>query len=139
MKLKTVKFIDVCYEMEEEVGEKFTLVSFTEFGFPYTLQFKLKKIDVVRYAQYPHALELVFRKKQARTDRRMVFLPGQEILIWRGWVDPDVDMWKGGTERYGDVTVNTGLNSFDDKYLKIAKFSVGRLPDIEYFGGKSHD
>ena len=114
-------------------GEKYTVVGFTDFGYPYSIQFRLIKAEVESYAQYDESLNLIFRKKNARKHNScLVFLPKQEFIIWEGWVNPDVDMWKGNKEIKEDMIIREALFPFDHQYLKNAIESVDKDPIIIY-------
>lgn len=108
MKLATIESI-------LEVGRKYTLVKFTDYGFPYAVQFKPKAFVIKPYAQYPETAYLQFRAKGMQRDNTIRIMPTDKFLIFRGWVKPDVDMYKGMGE---------SLVCFADEYIDIARNSI---------------
>mgnify|MGYP001367553671 CR=1 FL=1 len=114
-------------------GEKYTAVSFTEFGYPFSVQFRLVNAVVEPYAQYDEVLKLIIKKKGAKKyDSLLMCCPYQKLIIWEGWVNPDVDMWKGRVEVKEDVIIREALFAFDPRYLKYAIESVDKDPIIIY-------
>jgi hypothetical protein len=119
-----------------EVGKKYTLASMGEFGFPHAMNFVLTKIDFEKYAQYNDAVKIQYKGKGKRLERAQWLLPYSQVIIWPGWVSPNVEMY-GEAEpgKTPGVTVSRSkFLSFDKGYMGIARASVEGEPLVEYMG-----
>lgn len=110
-------FFNELEALQSEQEEKFTLLSFCEFGLPYVIQFRLVKAEVDSYAQYDEAFFITARKKRARNPILLRFLPHEEFVIWKGWINPNLRIYDIKSET-SFVQVRRGrYSSFDNRYL----------------------
>lgn len=117
-----------------EPGRKYTLVSFSEFGFPYQIQFVLKGMRYEPYAQYKESYCMIYRQPRQRQDRMIRFYGIKQYIIWEGWVYPKTDMY--GSPRVnnypeGQVTVRESWQCFDARYMQRALATVSQAPFIQ--------
>ena len=122
MKLETINSI-------WENGRKYTLVKFNDFGFPYSMPFTAHDFRIQPYAQYPETGLLVIKPKGKRNLRGIRIYPHSKFLIFKGWVDPDVEMYRDyDFSDDGQVECKKSLLCFASEYMEIARNSV--LPEL---------
>lgn len=105
-------------------GKKYTFVGFSEFGFPFSIQFVLIDVQVKKYAQYENIPHLIIRPKNCRSLRIKRIFPEDRFIIWEGWVKPNVNIWES-TEN--GMSQSRHL-SFSSGYLRDALVSVAQEP-----------
>ena len=119
------------------VGKQYTIVSFSEFGFPYAYRFKLVKIWFAPYAQHNKACWMHILPVGKRKAREITLYDIKQFIIWEGYVYPRIDMYVAqSVNDYGTGAVVTrkSLTCFDPEYMRIALYSVRTLdPVIQWF------
>lgn len=115
------------------LDEKYTILWMSGFGMGLSeMKGTLEKIELCSYAQYGEAVKITlkpFRKKKSVT---MVFYPGKDFMVYRGYVEADTDMVRVITV-YNGLNVGETLLAFDPEYFEIAKRSVKEKPVFECF------
>ena len=116
-------------------GQKVTIFKCNDFGFPYTLQTKIEKVEYKDYAQYKSIPCIQHRPKRKRTSYVIKFTDNEKTLIFDGWVDINVDMWATSNTNSNGVTTRRSLQCFDNGYFDIAMKQAAQLnikPIIHY-------
>lgn len=121
-----------------KIGSKYTLVSFSEFGFPYDMQFTLLGIRREPYAQYPVSYVLEFMQKGKRKARQMRFYDIKRVIIWDGFVAPETGMYAATSRNKdfsdGPVSIERSWTCFDPRYMARALNSVTQDPVVDSDG-----
>lgn len=114
--------------LDLKIGEKYTIVRYSDLGFLFSVQLTVQKTDTVPWAQYAETVILWYRKKFERKPKGMRFCPRDQFLVFSGWVEVNTDMWvEKGTSGAGFATKKS-LPSFSQEYLKRALASVPAKP-----------
>jgi hypothetical protein len=112
--------------------EKVTIIKFSEFGFPVIRNTVINKAEVKPYAQYNESLQLVHRPKRKRTSYRMTILPYEDVIIYKGWLDLDLEKLTYNIEEGKDVTVKQSKYcSFDNKFLNDVMKNIKAEPIVK--------
>lgn len=117
-----------------KTGAKYTLVGFSEFGFPYQVQMILSRIVIEPYAQYPVSYLLIFKQQGKRKERQIRFYDMKKFIVWEGWVYPNTEMYVSRSLKdyeSGPVEISKSWVCFDQRYLTCALLSVDREPFIQ--------
>lgn len=112
-----------------EWGQEYTLVKYGEFGFLFSVKFKLLEVRVQPYAQYPESVMLVGKPYKKRNAYGWRILPQDRFAIWRGYKEVRTSMWVQ-QENAGSATIKRSLLSCDGEYLRMALDSVVEPPLI---------
>ncbi len=106
---------------ELKPGHKYTLVYFTEFGFPVAQKITFSSMSFTTYAQHSDVVKLVFTpfRKRSKYSRRFY---NCSLMIFEGWQDMD--------ESVTDEIIR------DDGEIKVMKskytcFSASYIEDLE--------
>ncbi|MCP1185069.1 hypothetical protein [Paenibacillus sp. 1781tsa1] len=115
-----------------EEGRKVSIVKFTEFGFPQLIHTVVQSVKVDRYAQYDNALYITHKPKRKRSNWVEIILPYQEVTVYEGWIDFDIDAISLTTITSNQhVTVKQSrYSSFDPRYMADIKSSLSISPLI---------
>lgn len=114
-----------------EVGKSYTLVKYGEFGFPYSVQFKLIKMEIKPYAQYTESLLLYFVVKGKRKQSGIRLYGNNRLAIWEGFENPNVEMFDAPVMGESGLIVKKSFGtSFDSSYMSRALKSVEAKPII---------
>ena len=108
-------------------GDRYTIVWMGEFGFPCSRQITLTSVRKDRYAQYTEAYYVTFVPRGKRKNRQVVFYGKKAVIVWPGWVSPDVTMYRNTEIKdtdTGSVAVSKSFPCFDERYMTIALESV---------------
>lgn len=102
-------------------GHKYTLVYFSEFGFPVAQKITFDSMSLTTYAQHSDVVKLVFTpyRKRSKYSRRFY---NSSLMIFEGWQDMD------------ESATNEILK--DDGQIKVTKskyscFSASYIEDLE--------
>lgn len=118
MKLETLESI-------WEVGRKYTIVKYSEMGFPHAIQFTAKAMTIEPWAQYPKIARLICLPKGKRNGIVIRLNPKSMFLLFDGWVKPDVNMYRDfDFANNGQVECKKTLLCFSPEYMEIARNSV---------------
>lgn len=111
-------------------GSKVTIVRFSEFGFPQLVHTVVESVKVDKYAQYDDALYITHKPKRKRSNWTDVVLPYQDVTVFSGWIDFDIDSMSNVTvksDRF--VTVKQSkYTSFDPRFMEDIKSSLSIAP-----------
>jgi hypothetical protein len=99
------------------IGEKVTIVKFSEFGFPVVFETVLHKVENEPYAQYKESLVLIHKPKRKRTLWKNRILPNEELLVYHGWLNIKDEMFYNITKTAGMTMKESKYGCFDDQYL----------------------
>lgn len=113
-----------------KLGEKYTLVSMGEFGFPYKVQGVIVAVEFRPYAQYDDAVRITIKPKHKRKMYMYTFYGSKPLIVWNGHVEANTEMITSSSEENG-VTVMRSRLSLDPQYLIDAKNSVKDAPIFE--------
>ncbi|PYE51617.1 hypothetical protein HUB98_06250 [Paenibacillus barcinonensis] len=115
-----------------ELGHKVSIVKFSEFGFPQLTHTVIESVKVDRYAQYENALYITHKPKRKRTNWVEIILPYQEVAVYDGWIDFDIDAISLTTITSNQhITVKQSkYTSFDSRYMADIKSSLSISPLI---------
>lgn len=115
--------------LQLQEGQKYTIWSLGNFGFPACMNIKVISVECRRYAQHEKSILLRFTQKRGRRVMQLNILPGEAFIIWPGWINPDSEMY-GQTEKCENgVTIRRSrFASFDRQYLQAALDSVSIQP-----------
>ncbi|MFE6075749.1 hypothetical protein ACFVQB_14855 [Paenibacillus sp. NPDC057886] len=112
------------------VGSKVTIVKFSEFGFPQMIHTVIESVKADKYAQYDDALYISHKPKRKRSVWTDIILPYQDVTVFNGWIDFDVDSLSTVTVKSDQfVTVKQSkYTSFDPRYMDDIKSSLSITP-----------
>jgi hypothetical protein len=115
---KPSKITEAAEMLKSCEGEKVTIVKFNDFGFPVVFETVLKGIANKPYAQYNEALWITHKPKRKRNLYRNIILPNENILVYRGWLNIDINKsaYTISNEK-GMVVQQSKYGCFDDQYL----------------------
>ncbi|AJA41515.1 hypothetical protein AXJ14_gp196 [Geobacillus virus E3] len=99
------------------IGEKVTIVKFSEFGFPVVFETVLNKVINEPYAQYKESLVLIHKPKRKRTLWKNRILPKDELLVYRGWLNIKDEMFYNITKTAAMTMKESKYGCFDEQYL----------------------
>lgn len=111
-------------------GKKYTIWFFNDFGFPCTMQIRLVKVEVRPYAQYPEVVVLSCVPKGKRNAWSTVIKPGQNFIVWLGWIEVKADMYVKSEITKEGYTVRESRLCFDQVYMEDAINSVEEKPIV---------
>lgn len=123
---RTSEFRDL---LRLEVGKRYTVLVNNELGFGVSaVQITLDSIRVGRYAQYSDCINLVFKRKGARSLAGMAFYGSKSFAIFEGWVELNTDPF-GPAEDQGPVIVRKmKYASCDERFMSDAIASAKVAP-----------
>nr|WP_222125651.1 hypothetical protein [Paenibacillus xylanexedens] len=115
-----------------ETGRKLSIVKFSEFGFPQLIHTVIESVNVDHYAQFDNALYITHKPKRKRTNWTDIILPYQEVLVYDGWIDLDIDsVSRNIIISNRSVTVKQSkYSSFDSQYMSDIKTKLNLNPLI---------
>lgn len=115
-----------------KTGRKVSMVKFSEFDFPQLIHTVIESVKVNRYAQYDGALYITHKPKRKRTNWTDIVLPYQEVIVYDGWIDFDIDSISHQTITSNQsITVKQSkYTSFDPQYLSDIKSNLNLNPLI---------
>ena len=116
--------------MKLEKDGKYTILSFGEFGFPYSRKITLKSASIEKYAQYDKSIKITFVQKSCRTLLATRIHGCKEVYFFQGWIDLDTEMYRESKINNSGVKSSYTLMSFDKKYIEIAIDSAKGAPYI---------
>jgi hypothetical protein len=99
------------------IGEKVTIVKFSEFGFPVVFETVLNKVINEPYAQYKESLVLIHKPKRKRTLWKNRILPNESLLVYHGWLNIKDELFYHVTKTAGMTMKESKYGCFDDQYL----------------------
>lgn len=113
-------------------GSKVSIVRFSEFGFPQLIHTVIEGVRVGKYAQYDDALYISHKTKRKRSVLTDVVLPYQNVTVFSGWIDFDIDSMSKITVKSDKfVTVKQSkYTSFDPRFMDDIKSSLSIIPLI---------
>lgn len=115
-----------------KIGQKYTFVKLSEFGFPHAVKIELVEFKIESYAQYPETTVLKFKLKGKRNLRGLRIFERDSYLVYEGWVEVDTEMYVETLPATpGGLPCQRSLSSFDNEYLMRAKRSVPQIALIE--------
>lgn len=106
-------------------GQHYTMLRFSEFGFPQTVPFTLCSVKFGTYAQHSDVVFLKIRRKGCRSEQSIVLDHGS-VMIFRGWQSLDPDSTVIVTQDTGTVRTTTisKYACFDHRFLEDAEKSL---------------
>ncbi|MFB5759073.1 hypothetical protein [Paenibacillus medicaginis] len=128
-------YSEVVEQLQPE--RKVTMVMFTEFGFPNAVQTTVKEISVKPYAQYKEALYIIHKPKGKRSEWVNIILPHNDIMIYEGWINVDINGITKNTDKYIKynqlVTVTQSkYGCFDRRYMSDLLNAIDKQPLAVY-------
>lgn len=99
------------------IGEKVTIVKFSEFGFPVVFETVLHKVENEPYAQYKESLVLIHKPKRKRTLWENRILPNESLLVYHGWLNVKDEIFYNITKTPTITMKESKYGCFDDQYL----------------------
>lgn len=123
---RTSEFRDL---LKLELGKRYTVLVENEMGFGVSaVQITLDSIRAGRYAQYDNCINLIFKRKGARSLAGMAFYGLKSFAIFEGWVDLNTDPF-GPAENQGPVTVKKmKYVSCDERFMSDAIATAKAAP-----------
>lgn len=117
--------------LQLQEGQKYTMWSLGNFGFPACMQIKVVSVECRKYAQYDKSIRLQFTKKGGRRVLELNILPGEAFVFWPGWINPDSEMYGQAQERENGVKISRSkFPSYDRRYVQVALESVAVEPVV---------
>lgn len=125
-----MEYIQLNAVSELETGRKVTMIKFSEFGFPQLIQTVIDSVKFDLYAQYNNALYISHKPKRKRSNYTEVVLPHQEVMIYDGWIDFDIDSVSHITIKSSQsVTVRQSkYTSFDPQFMIDLRSTLSIIP-----------
>ncbi|WP_411735126.1 hypothetical protein [Paenibacillus sp. M2] len=113
-----------------EEGRKVSIVKFSDFGFPQLIHTVVQFVKVDRYAQYDNALYITHKPKRKRSNWVEIILPYQEVAVYDGWIDFDIDAISQTTITSSlHVTVKQSrYSSFDPQFMVDIRSKLNQNP-----------
>lgn len=68
----------------EFIGKFITLVKISDFGYPYTVEFKVESAELRDYAQHKNCIYLVGKAKRKRTSKAYLIRPNDVFVLFKG-------------------------------------------------------
>jgi hypothetical protein len=99
------------------IGEKVTIVKFSEFGFPVVFETVLNKVINEPYAQYKESLVLIHKPKRKRSLWKNRILPNESLLVYHGWLNVKDELFYNITKTPAMTMKESKYGCFDDQYL----------------------
>ena len=105
-------------KLNKLIGEKVTIIKFSDFGFPILFHTVIQKVENKPYAQYDESLIIVHKPKRKRTLWKNIILPNESLLVYKGWINIDKDQLLYDTSKDENMIIRQSkYSSFDDQYL----------------------
>ena len=99
-------------------GEKYTILTCSEFGFPIAEKFTFHSIECCTYAQYNDAIELTITPYR-RKNKSTITLYNNSFIILYGWHDlTEADIYNTIRETDKIKTMMSKYVSFDSNYIE---------------------
>jgi len=116
-------------------GERYTMFTLGDFGFPIAYQFTLVSVEYVTYAQYDDVVTFTVRRKGKRKNERFTYY-GKSIQIYHGWQTmPDHFGFEVLEETDESTLRKSKYVCFDNRYMEDVK-KVFKNPALIYDGSK---
>lgn len=116
-------------------GERYTVFTLGDFGFPIAYQFTLVSIEYTTYAQYDDAVVFTVRRKGKRKNERFVY-HGKSIQVYHGWQTmPENFGFEVLEENEESVLCKSKYCCFDAGYMADAE-KVFKNPALIYDDSK---
>lgn len=117
-------------------GRKVTIVKISEFGFPYALNTTINNVHISSYAQYSESLSIIHTPKRKRNKHGLRILDHNEIIVYDGWLDIEVDNITKTTIKEDDNVKVTSSKymSFDKRNITDILQAVPQKPILEIMG-----
>jgi hypothetical protein len=124
-------FSNVVQELSQ--GRKVTIIKFSEFGFPIVFNTVINHVKVESWAQYKETLNIIHKPKRKRSLYSNRILPDNELIVYDGWLNIDVDALTSDTIKQNDhITVKQSrYGCFDDNYLTDVINSINQKPIVK--------
>ncbi len=112
-----------------DLRKRYTILLESEFGLGVnSLQFTLERIQVGRFAQHAHCIDLVVQIKRKRDLRILKFYGRMSFALFDGWIEINTDPF-GPVDTSGVLpSRQSKYASFDDRYMTDAIGSAGSAP-----------
>lgn len=99
-------------------GERYTLLRFSEFGFPVVHKFTLHEVRCTTYAQYGDVASLRITPYRKRSLCALT-LYNQSFAIFKGWQDLDSNLWNETVRKGNGIKVErTKYACFDYRFFE---------------------
>lgn len=109
------------YRSDLVYGQHYTMLRFSEFGFPQAVPFTLCKVMFGTYAQHSDVVILKLRRKGCRSDQSIVLDSGS-VMIFRGWQSLDPNSTVKVLQNTDTVrTTISKYDCFDHRFLEDAE------------------
>lgn len=109
-----------------KAGNKYTLVFYSEFGFPVSVQVTFDSMRICGYAQYDDAVLLYYRQKGKRKVVGRYFYGYKKLAIYEGWKELPEDFGFNTIRSNSEYTLKKSkYTSFDERYFSDALSVLG--------------
>lgn len=112
-----------------EVGKRYTVIVENDMGFGVNaVQFTFHSSKLGRFAQYEHAVEVIFTPKQKRNLHGIKFYGKKDFALFEGWVDVNTDAFSAPEDQGIIVVRRMKYSSCDSRFMDDAIASVKATP-----------
>ncbi|OZB98046.1 hypothetical protein [Paenibacillus sp. XY044] len=120
------EFTEVVEQLTPE--RKVTLIKFSEFGFPVFINTVINSVEVKPYAQYNESLRIIHKPKKKRSLWQNIILPKDELLVYDGWLNVDLDIITKETikENESVKVTQSKYSSFDRTFIADIVSALGQ-------------
>jgi len=112
-----------------EVGKRYTVIVDNDMGFGVkAVQFTFHSSKLDRFAQYEHAVEVIFTPKKKRNLHSIKFYGKKDFALFEGWVDVNTDPFSVPEDQGIMVVRRMKYSSCDSRFMDDAIASVKATP-----------
>lgn len=112
-----------------EVGKRYTVIVENDMGFGVkAVQFTFHSSKLGRFAQYEHAVEVIFTPKKKRNLHSIKFYGKKDFALFEGWVDVNTDPFSAPEDQGIMVVTRMKYSSCDSRFMDDAIASVKATP-----------
>lgn len=112
-----------------EVGKRYTVIVENDMGFGVNaVQFTFHSSKLGRFAQYEHAVEVIFTPKKKRNLHSIKFYGKKDFALFEGWVDVNTDAFSAPEDQGIMVVRRMKYSSCDSRFMDDAIASVKATP-----------
>ena len=114
--------------LQSKVGQKVTMFSLGEMGFPQLVHCVIEKIERKNWAQFDNILHIQYRPSRKRTSYVTRIKSHTNIMFYDGYLNLKADMF---VRTIPGKDIEESLLGFDKGYFHIAKNSTDQKPFLE--------
>lgn len=111
-----------------EKCKRYTILGFTEFGFPYHMHITFLKYEVEPYAQYKKSYVLYFIKRRHKKVSGIRIYGIKKIYIFEDWIDLKTELFVSERLSAAGIQTQETRNCFDEQYMVDAIDSANQVP-----------